>query len=103
MAHVGAPRACSLWLTCALRLPIDNRSSAITELQLTYFNWDHPVPSAYAWQDRWSHFSHAGVCGDATAATPEFGRRMFEVTVERFVELVREFRTIPIRERVDHH
>jgi creatinine amidohydrolase len=75
----------------------------IGQLKLTYFNWDHPVPSAYAWQDWWSRFSRAGVCGDATAATPEFGRRMFEVTVERFVELVREFRTIPIRERVDHH
>ena len=30
-------------------------------------------------------------------------QRLFDVTVERFVELLREFRTIPIRERVDHH
>jgi creatinine amidohydrolase/Fe(II)-dependent formamide hydrolase-like protein len=43
------------------------------------------------------------VCGDAAAATPEFGQRMFEVTVERFVELVREFQTIPLRARADHH
>jgi hypothetical protein len=28
---------------------------------------------------------------------------MFEVTAARFVELVREFREIPIRPRVDHH
>jgi creatinine amidohydrolase len=75
----------------------------IGQLKLRYFNWDHPEPSAYAWQDWWSRFSRAGVCGDASAATAEAGARLFDVTVERFVDLLREFRTIPIRERVDHH
>ena len=28
---------------------------------------------------------------------------MFEPTIERFLEMVREFRTIPIRPRVDYH
>jgi creatinine amidohydrolase/Fe(II)-dependent formamide hydrolase-like protein len=70
---------------------------------LKYFNWDHPEPSAYSWQDWWSRFSKEGVCGDATAATPEFGKLMFETTVTRFIEMVREFQTIPIRPRVDHH
>ena len=73
------------------------------QLKLKYFNWDFPEPSAYAWQDYWSRFSQEGVCGDASAATVEFGARLFELTVTRFVELVREFRTIPIRPRVDHH
>jgi len=75
----------------------------IGQLKLKYFNWDHPEPAAYSWQDWWSRFSRVGVCGDAAAATPEAGARLFDVTVERFVELLREFRTIPIRERVDHH
>jgi creatinine amidohydrolase len=75
----------------------------IGQLALTYFNWDHPAPSAYSWQDWWSRFSQNGVCGDATVATPEFGQRLVDLTVERFVALAREFRTIPIRERVDHH
>lgn len=75
----------------------------IGQLKLKYFNWDYPEPSAYSWQDWWSRFSRVGVCGDAAAATPAFGKRMFEVTVDRFVELVREFRTIPIKGRVDHH
>ena len=75
----------------------------IGQLKLKYFNWDFPEPSAYSWQDYWSRFSRVGVCGDAAAATPEFGRRMFELTVERFVEMAREFRTIPIKDRVDHH
>ena len=50
-----------------------------------------------------SRFSRNGVCGDAAAATPEFGRRLFEVTVQRFVELVHEFQSIAINPRVDHH
>jgi creatinine amidohydrolase len=73
------------------------------QLTLKYFNWDQPTPSAYSWQDWWSRFSRNGVCGDATAATPAFGQRMVEVTVERFIALAREFRSIPVRERVDHH
>jgi creatinine amidohydrolase len=75
----------------------------VSQLKLKYFNWDHPEPSTYSWQDWWSRMSKSGVVGDAAAATPEFGARMFEVTVTRFVELVREFRTIPLRPRSDHH
>ena len=75
----------------------------IGQHKLKYFNWDYPEPSAFAWQDYWSRFSAEGVCGDAAAATREFGELMLETTVTRFVEMVREFRTLPIRDRVDHH
>ncbi|MBI3762531.1 MAG: creatininase family protein [Chloroflexi bacterium] len=85
------------------RVQMDKAPRDIGQLKLKYFNWDHPEPSAYSWQDWWSRFSKEGVVGDASAATVEYGEKMFEVTVERFVELVREFRTIPIRDRVDHH
>lgn len=85
------------------RVQMDRAYRDVGQLKLTYFNWDHPEPSAYTWQDWWSRFSKEGICGDAAAATSEFGARMFELTVSRFVELVREFRTIPIRARVDHH
>lgn len=85
------------------RVDMSKAERDIAQLKLKYFNWDHPEPSAYAWQDWWSRFSRAGVVGDASAATPEFGRRMVELTVERFVEMAREFREIPIRPRVDHH
>src|SRR5262245_13732810 len=34
----------------------------IGQLKLKYFNWDHPEPSAYSWQDWWSRFSRVGVC-----------------------------------------
>jgi creatinine amidohydrolase len=57
----------------------------------------------YSWQDYWSRMSQEGVCGDATAATQAYGEILFETTVTRFVELVREFRSIPLRPRRDHH
>jgi creatinine amidohydrolase len=85
------------------RVDMSQAQRDIGQLKLRYFNWDHPEPLAYSWQDWWSRFSKAGVCGDASAATPEFGARLFDLTVTRFVELVREFRTIEIRPRVDHH
>jgi creatinine amidohydrolase len=85
------------------RVQMDKAARDIGQLKLKYFNWDYPEPSAFAWQDWWSRFTQNGVCGDASAATPEFGQRMFDVTAERFVALVREFQRIPIRPRVDHH
>lgn len=85
------------------RVEMDKAYRDVGQRKLKYFNWDYPEPSAIAWQDWWSRFSKEGICGDAAAATREFGERMFELTVERFLEMVREFRTIPIRPRVDHH
>ncbi len=82
---------------------MDKAYRDIGQLKLKYFNWDYPEPSVYSWQDWWSRFSKEGICGDASAATPEFGKRMFELTAERFVEMAREFQKIEIRPRVDHH
>jgi creatinine amidohydrolase len=82
---------------------MDKARRDIGQVKLKYFNWDHPEPSVYSWQDWWSRFSKEGVAGDAAVASREFGEMLFETTVSRFVEMVREFRTIPIRERVDHH
>ncbi len=73
------------------------------QLKLTYFNWDHPEPSVLSWQDWWSRMSESGVCGDPTVATAEFGRALFETTVENLVRFVREFRTLPLRPRRDLH
>ena len=85
------------------RVQMDKAPRDISQLKLKYFNWDFPEPSAYSWQDWWSRFSKEGVCGDASAATPEFGKLLFETTVTRFIEMAREFQTIPIKPRVDHH
>ncbi len=80
---------------------MDQAVREIGQLTLEYFNWDHPRPSALTWQDRWSCMSASGVCGDPTVATAEFGRALFEATVENFIRFVREFRTIPMRPRRD--
>lgn len=82
---------------------MENAKRDIGQLKLDHFNWDYPEPSMIQWQDYWSRFTQDGICGDAAAATVEFGQAVFEATVTRFIELAREFRTIPIRERVDHH
>jgi creatinine amidohydrolase len=75
----------------------------IGQLKLTYFNWDLGEPSALSWQDWWSRMSESGVCGDPTVATAEFGRAVFETTVDNLVRFVRDFRTIPLRPRRDLH
>jgi creatinine amidohydrolase len=104
----GIAHACEYETSVMLHLRPDLVDMALAEAdygqaKLKYFNWDHGEPSVLGWQDWWSRFSRAGVAGDASVATAEFGERCFKVTVERFVELVREFRTIEIKPRVDHH
>jgi creatinine amidohydrolase len=82
---------------------MDRAVREIGQIKLTYFNWDHPEPSVLSWQDWWSRMSESGVCGDPTVATAEFGRALFETTVGNFVRFVREFRTLPVRQRRDLH
>ena len=53
--------------------------------------------------DRWSRLSQTGVIGDPTVATEEKGKRFFEASVTRLVDLIREFRSWPIKPAVDHH
>ena len=83
------------------QVQMDKAQRDIGQLKLKYFNWDYPEPSAFAWQDWWSRFTRAGICGDAAAATPEFGRRMAEVTVERFVALVISQLAAMVREQAE--
>ncbi len=103
VAHAGEYETA---LMLHLRPDLVKMERAVRELgQLTleYFNWDHDRPSSLSWQDWWSRMSESGVCGDPTVATAEFGRSLFETTVENFVRFVREFRTIPVRPRRDGH
>jgi creatinine amidohydrolase len=82
---------------------MDKAQRELGQIKLKYFNWDHPEPSVFGWQDFWSRMSVTGICGDAAVATAEFGKLTFVATVTHFLEMVLEFRTIPLRERVDHH
>jgi creatinine amidohydrolase len=103
VAHAGEyETAMMLHLRPGL-VQMDKAVREVGQLKLEYFGWDHPEPSVLAWQDWWSRMSESGVCGDPTVATAEFGRALFETTVENLVRFVREFRTIPLRPRHDLH
>jgi creatinine amidohydrolase len=82
---------------------MDKAVREMGQIKLAYFSWDHPEPSVLSWQDWWSRMSESGVCGDPTVATAAFGRALFGTTVDNFVRFVREFRTLPVRQRRDLH
>src|SRR5581483_10367564 len=107
-AYGGIGHACEFETSVMLYLRPDlvQLDKAVKEMgvpELQYYNWDHPNPAAYSWMDWWSRFSKTGIAGDPTAATREFGEMMFNATVERMIELIREFKQIPIKPRQDMH
>jgi creatinine amidohydrolase len=103
IAHAGEYETAMMLHLRPDLVQMDRAVREIGQLKLQYFNWDHPEPSILSWQDWWSRMSESGVCGDPTVATAEFGRAVFETTVDNFVRFVREFRTIPLRPRRDLH
>ncbi len=50
-----------------------------------------------------STYTERGVCGDATLATKEKGRLLFEEAVTRLIEWADEFHSRQFNDRVDHH
>jgi creatinine amidohydrolase len=103
IAHAGEYETAMMLHLRPDLVQMDRAVREIGQLKLQYFNWDHPEPSILFWQDWWSRMSESGVCGDPTVATAEFGRAVFDTTVDNFVRFVREFRTIPMRPRRDLH
>jgi len=59
--------------------------------------------SAVNFQEWWSRNSTTGVQGDATRATPEKGRALFEAATRRVAAFVEEFASRAIRPRTDMH
>ncbi len=53
--------------------------------------------------DEWTRFSKSGVYGDATIATAEKGKVVFEAVVAAFGRLVKEFKNRSRGERTDYH
>jgi creatinine amidohydrolase len=51
----------------------------------------------------WSSFSRTGVQGDATKATANKGKALFDAAVDEIASFARELRAAPLRDRVDHH
>jgi creatinine amidohydrolase/Fe(II)-dependent formamide hydrolase-like protein len=59
--------------------------------------------SAVYFNDYWGRWTNLGVHGDATAATAEKGKVIFEAAVMGLIELVEEWRAWPIAARSDQH
>ena len=51
----------------------------------------------------WSSLTEIGVYGAPTKATKEKGEQFLKAAVEGLIEVIREVKQYPIRERVDHH
>ena len=51
----------------------------------------------------WSSFSESGVQGDASKATADKGKVLFEAAVIEVAGYVNELRAMPLPERKDHH
>jgi creatinine amidohydrolase len=51
----------------------------------------------------WSSFSESGVQGDASKATADKGRALFEAATQEIVAFVTELRSLPLPQRKDHH
>ncbi len=103
VAHAGEYETAMMLHLRPDLVQMDQAVKELGQIAVEYFNWDLPEPSILSWQDWWSRMSESGVCGDPTVATAEFGRALFETTVENFVRFVRAFRTLPLRSRRDQH
>lgn len=67
--------------------------------------WLYPTVSGdtpVKFMNWWSRMSTSGINGTPSFATAEKGRVMIETTIERLIEVAREFRSLPDLERVDH-
>jgi creatinine amidohydrolase len=58
---------------------------------------------AVNFNDYWGRWTDLGVHGDATVATSEKGKVIFEAAVNGMIELVDEWRNWPIADRSDQH
>jgi creatinine amidohydrolase len=103
IAHAGEYETAMMLHLRPELVQMDKAVQEMGQIQFDYFNWDHGAPSILAWQDWWSRMSESGICGDPTVATAEFGRALYETTVENLVRFLRGYRSIPMRPRRDAH
>jgi creatinine amidohydrolase len=103
----GMAHACeletSLYLYLApeavdLQQAVDERG--FPETEDAWMDWSDGPLKLMPW---WSSFSESGVQGDATKATPEKGKLLFEAAVEELASFVSQLRSVPLPERKDHH
>lgn len=103
----GAGHACELETSLYLhlepsRVQMDKALDDDTP-QKKYIYVDLAGSGPVKFMDWWGRWSETGIIGEATIATEEKGRTIFESFVENMVGFVDEFREWPIAERKDQH
>ena len=92
----------SLYLHLAPERVQMDEADATEDVMGAYLSSDSTTPYV-RFNDYWSRWTDNGVHGDARAGTAEKGRRIFETTVTRLLELCEEWRAWPLAERRDFH
>jgi creatinine amidohydrolase len=103
----GMAHACELETSLYLHLDPDavDMSLAVDEhgypaTANLWLDWADGPLKVMPW---WSSFSESGVQGDATKATAEKGKVLFEAAVSEVAAFVGELRAIPLPKRRNHH
>jgi creatinine amidohydrolase len=103
----GMAHACELETSLYLHIAPEavDMSKAVDERgypagEHAYMDWSDGPLKLMPW---WSSFSESGVQGDASKATAEKGKVLFEAAVSEIVAFVNELRSKPIPRRRDHH
>lgn len=103
----GMAHACELETSLYLHLhaeavdmdqAVDERGYPATDH--AWMDWSDGPLKVMPW---WSSFSESGVQGDATKATAEKGRALFDAAVDELASFVDELRTMPLPSRKDRH
>ncbi|MDP9224877.1 MAG: creatininase family protein [Actinomycetota bacterium] len=103
----GMAHACELETSLYLHLDPSavDMSAAVDERgypanEHMWMDWSDGPLKLMPW---WSSFSDSGVQGDATLATPEKGKLLFEAAVAELVSFVAQLRQTSVHRRKDHH
>jgi len=108
----GTGHACEIETSVYLHLAKDKAQLDKVKDHIAWYN--ARGTSSFQWGDlfgsgpvsvfeRTSTFTEDGTFGQASLATAEKGKLLFEKAVSRLVEFIREFQQRPSRSNVDHH
>lgn len=103
----GISHACELETSLVMYLRpdlVDHRYiiKEIPEKDSNFMWRDLHKPAPVAFMDWWSRYTSSGTIGDPTLANPEKGKKVFEFAVAKIGALVREFRYMEIKPRVNY-
>jgi creatinine amidohydrolase len=93
----------SLYLYLAPERVRMDKAGADNDVAGKYMSSDSTADYPVRFNDFWGRWTRTGVHGDATTATADKGKVIFEAAVSRLVEIVDEWRGWPLADRSDQH